>query len=1597
MFNPIQASEEIKDSYIDYITTTFNMADSEYERQFRMELQKEGEVAKGPFLDIGGSYETGCTLRELIKSGDISPLFTDLEPVSESNRELKLDRPLYRHQETALRKASSGENLVVTTGTGSGKTESFLLPIINHLLREEESGSLDFGVRAIIIYPMNALANDQMKRMRALLKGYPKICYGVYNGNTKHMQPEALAEYRRTYRDANGNPLDPAPNEIISREVMQRTPPHILITNYSMLEYMMLRPKDDAVFSGAKLKFIVLDEAHIYKGATGMETSLLMRRLRARISEPGSVQYILTSATLGGPEADKEILNFAEKLCGVPFNASGIIRSSEKQPRMEAMMDFPPDLFVELQRRPQAVSEILKNYQADFAPSGDDGEKLYSLFLRARLFHVLRETTVEPITVSQLSRALSGVHPMTNEQVVSFISVCARAERDGASLIKPRYHFFVRAIEGAYITLDAPKRIFLHRKEECEDADRGLTSVVFEAAVCTDCGRMAIVGSEEGGYLRQTSRRDTEDHVDYYYLKEDTDGVLLSGSDEEEDDETGNDGTEDYVVCTACGAIAPEADLRLEPHAHHRHFCTHDPAHRVKVRRAKRKAGKPATCPACGFGTFRRFYLGSEAATAVLGTELFEQLPSEEIIVTESSHAQMRQSVFAKAPQPRQTRKKLMRQFLCFSDSRSEAAFFASYMDRSYHEFLRRRGIWHVAEKYRTNGRGSVSVTEFVQELARYFESKRSFAKWDAPVNEALTSVSRSNAWVAILNEMFNARRSTSLVSMGVLSFEFRKNYEAVPIFQKAFGLEHSDASALLELLVQDAVFSGAIDAGSEYNLDDAEREYIFFTSNAKKLVLLRTAEHAQQSWISGWRGRKRGNGTYYSNTRIMRLVRALSITEDKADGLLADYWENVFKPDRDEFVLDANDFMVRIGGTPESSFYRCKKCGRITPYNVKGQCASIKCTGRLELFDPLTDCENNHYAKLYRSEQSEPLFIKEHTAQLAKDQQTRYQEAFVHKKINALSCSTTFEMGVDVGSLETVYMRDVPPSPANYVQRAGRAGRAKHSAAFVLTYAKLSSHDFTYYQDPPAMISGKIKAPVFEIENEKILCRHIFAVALSSFFALHEEVYDGDNQTVLLNEGGYELFKEYLAEKPEPLRQVLLRSIPANMHQRMGIPDFGWVERLCGADGVLEIAVQDFRGTVAEMEKALKECRRQKDDEGAGKWSLSLRYFRCAKDDDSGKKSLIGFLVRSNVLPKYGFPVDTVELIPDVSAVGRDKALQLARDLQMAIAEYAPGSQVVADGKMYVSRYIRKMPGRKAGDPWEIGYYCPQCPACGQPNFTREPVTRSGRECVSCHNVIPRPRWRQTLEPRMGFCAENNKVPDVPMHRPEHDYKTDDYYIGDNQRNLIKKLRFKVNGMTLQMESTSNDSLVVVGRTSYMVCPVCGYATDGELPRKHETNRGYTCTGRGKNYLLSHDFKTDVVKITFESLRASDLNTMLSVLYALLEGLSREMGIERTDIKGCLFRTEVRGMMVHTVILYDAVAGGAGHVRRMVTEDGQAFQQVLKRALAVVDNCGCDTSCYQCLRNYYNQKIHDQLNRHAASVFLHPWVGQMTAMAQVD
>ena len=266
----------------------------------------------------------------------------------------------YVHQQKSI-ELSRDKHIIVQSGTGSGKTECFLYSMLNNLYRSETEEQLrEPGVRIILIYPMNALVKDQLKRIVEILSCQDLIKVGMYTHETVEIEPKPnhVRAMRKmtSWQEAgwkNGNGC-----YVYSRSQLRNNPPHILITNYSMLEYMMLRPKDDRVFSGAKLKYIVLDEAHIYKGATGMETSMLMRRLRARISEPGKVQYILTSATLGGPDANEEIVTFAKKLTGVSFAADGIIRAAEKQPPMLEERVIDPALFTELCKAPVSVSVI---------------------------------------------------------------------------------------------------------------------------------------------------------------------------------------------------------------------------------------------------------------------------------------------------------------------------------------------------------------------------------------------------------------------------------------------------------------------------------------------------------------------------------------------------------------------------------------------------------------------------------------------------------------------------------------------------------------------------------------------------------------------------------------------------------------------------------------------------------------------------------------------------------------------------------------------------------------------------------------------------------------------------------------------------------------------------------------------------------------------------------------------------------------------------------------------------------------------------------------------------------------------------------------
>ena len=1604
MFSPILAAENIKDKFIGYISTLFHISDKEYASQFMLELQKEGAIAKGPYLDVSDSYRTGMSLKQMIDQGEASPLFEQLEgDIPDGGKEIQINRGLYLHQERALRKTNQGKNLIVTTGTGSGKTECFIIPIINHLLCEVEKGTLTSGVRAILIYPMNALANDQMKRLRNLLKSYPDITFGVYNSSTKQNDQEGIAEYGTVYKDTNGYPLKPLKNEIISRDQMQKTPPHILVTNYAMLEYMMLRPKDDLVFSGAKLRFLVLDEAHIYRGTTGMETSLLLKRLKARISNPANVLHILTSATLGGKEADADIVKFADTLCNARFNAEDIIRSERVVPsyKKEAI-EVPLSMFADLVDPKKALNEIAADYGIAILDGQPDSEFLYDLCINATVYRELREIVSHPMTIPEITRRLRNVYDVTEQDVVNIISVAAQASKNKVALIKARYHMFAKALEGAYVTLGASKQLMLTRNRSIIRNNEEWK--VFECAICDDCGRIAVAGREMEGHLEFANNSHDPD-IEYYLLRDSND-VDFDSDEDEDDDGTREIGKNDYLLCAKCGSIIHES-LKSDPP------CTCGINNYVRIRKAK-KGGVhgDGKCPSCNFGNFKTFYLGYDAATAVLGTSLFEELPdSEKVLKSKNVVSETKKGLFSSSKVASQVDiVKKKRQFLSFSDSRGEAAFFASYMTASYREFLRRRGIWHVVEKNKDNmSKHPWEIQHFVDELTSYFDACRTFAEPGYKGTENLTVVSRKNAWIAVLNEMVNARRSTSLASMGVLQFHYKGNSEDVMSgVAETYEESIQDVKALFDLLAMDIVYHGALEG--DCDLTDDEREYIFFAPKPKRVKRCKDLDKdRKKAYLAGWSASCRKNGNLLKNGRLKRVMKVLDLDEAAANELLQMYWDEVLRGEEslstagnDEFYFSTERFTIGAG-MESAPIFVCDVCGRTSMINCKGMCTTLKCNGHLKQITQEELLDNNHYAKLYSSSFMKPLHIKEHTAQLGREEQQKYQEMFVNKEINALSCSTTFEMGVDVGDLETVYLRNMPPSPANYVQRAGRAGRGKNAAAFSLTYSKLSSHDFTYYKNPENMITGKIGVPLFTVRNEKVILRHIFAVALSDFFAKQVDVYNSNNADILLNGDGWERLCAYLESKPEHLKKILKESIPDDMHEIMGIMDYSWTEKLIGVDGAMRVAVDEFRSTVkyyeGEVQRLLKEGLTQE----AAAVEKKLWNYRRGKVDNRGRNELIEFLVRNNILPKYGFPVDTVELYQNTNTV-TDKKLQMVRDLQLAISEYAPDAQVVADGKLYTSRYIRKLP-QTTGQDWETAYIA-QCknPSCLTWNHRAMEPGASGKECVSCHEIIEKFRWKQAIEPRKGFVADA-KPKDVPMRKPDKVYRSDDYYIGDAQRQIMQKYAFVMkDGNKFQMETSINDSLMVVCNDDFYVCPHCGYAESTienmedagfnshqkTLEKKHVTPWGKKCEVKLIKNKLCHVFKTDVVRLVFSTPQAGKQDVMLSVMYALLEALSSVLDIERNDIKGCLHKVVYGSNLIYSIVLYDAVAGGAGHVRRLVTENGDKFRQIVEKAIAITKGCNCSPSCYSCLRNYYNQKIHDKLNRKYAYDFLENYAGEL-------
>ena len=839
--DPLALSAELAATYRRYVRSTFAPRDSRFREALRDGLEHRFDISRGPFLQAAAPYQPGASVSELVEEGTLARAFLRMDPAA-----FPVERPLYLHQEQAIRNITGGRNLIVATGTGSGKTECFLLPIIDHLHREAEAGTVgQAGVRALLLYPMNTLANDQIRRLRELLAPFPDITFGRYVGDTAEQYKQALGTYRSRFGKA------PPSNELISREEMQKRPPHVLLTNYAMLEYLLLRPKDSSFFDGDTAphwRFIVLDEVHVYDGAKGAELGMLLRRVRDRVhrSGRGRIRCIATSATLGKDRSDLPRLAafatalFDEEFTWEPDSHQDVIEPT-RLPLASAKAEWllAEDRVEEIRdrfREGASAAELagLLSGQLPAMEPPPDGEDpaAYLARILARETHVVklqRRLEDGSVDLAEVGPAVFR-GPDASRRLVALVDLCvaARASDHDAPLLPARYHFLLRALEGGFVCLaprhpDGEPRLLLARHETCPACEQaGASSMMFEFGVCRRCGAGYLVGvpaTGEDGVTRLATALLFEDRLTYLLV----DTPPLEDEDEDEDesavisDEESATSLDRTVVCTSCRAYAEAQTPGCG--------CGSASVMAATAARPAKTGDVVRRCPACSgrsnTAIVSRFLTGADAPVAVIATSLYQGLPP-------SHDARQRAKVGAG------------RKLLSFSDSRQDAAFFAPYLDRTYSRAVERRLIWDVLQSRRADqprlGDLEVPIRRAAEEALVLDEDDGAAANSD-----------RVRTW--LMREVLGVDRRQSLEGTGLaeITVALPRNLEA-PARLLDLGFSAEECFDLARLLLDTVRASAAVHLPPGVDINDP----IFAPRNAITTIRGEGSERGVLAWLPG-------------------------------------------------------------------------------------------------------------------------------------------------------------------------------------------------------------------------------------------------------------------------------------------------------------------------------------------------------------------------------------------------------------------------------------------------------------------------------------------------------------------------------------------------------------------------------------------------------------------------------------------------------------------------------------------------------------------------------------------------------------------------
>ena len=1581
-----------------------------------------------PMFEAARSWEAAdCTLGDLANGLLHHELVTALDE-AESERIPRNRRP-WSHQLSAWEAARDGLSYVVSSGTGSGKTECFMIPMLDDLVREGVAG-LSSGVRAIVIYPLNALIESQRERLAAWTAPIKnRVTFALYNGLT----PERAGQEDSAQLGAA---------EIGNRRQIRETPPSILVTNVTMLEYLLLRAKDRPILdrSNGLLRWIILDEAHGYIGAQAAEMALLLRRVRAAFGvQPEQVRLVAASATIGeGVGTEAKLQRFASDLAGVAQSRVRVIQGREVE---TVLPDAAPDNPFHLSALGEHSSEALW----DLLAAHPRVQKLRRAFSGGGASHS---------DVARILFGSDGDDQKVDAQTVLDAAARAMCPDTGERLLPWRAHVFHRSLGGVWVCVD-PSCRFLDPELAVEESGWGFGAIwlkqrnqcdcdapVFELMACNECGSPLLLAGVEFGAMPRLVPMQTEETDDFAVDIE-----------PEEDADSPNVNTLGSGVLSPASGTDTDQYLRIDDGAV---FDNAPPTDGRWVRISLVEEESDRTC--C-----------PGAATARLAPQRYGPPFFMGVAMPAMTEA------LAK-PLNEPGRPLGGRRGLTFSDSRQGTARLAAKLQQDAERNLTRAFLYHSVQE-------SGGLAE--AERARLEATRESLLKADDPVlgeylreiEEKLHGEAQPIGWSKLVEDFAKhhelrefatevwleraggghelAQEPTKLAEMFLYRELLRRpkvqnNAETMGLLRLTFP----DLERKAGLSVPHALAEAGVGEEDWIALALAAIDFVFRDRLATSLPLDRMMRFVsprsggQPSSICrpglAVGDRPTNSGPWPGPvpqprrpSRLHRLVYALldaefgcSLDQDRAGEVLSSLWALIVSTVAKDIGGGAYQLDLQTAAVKRlDEGWLCPVTRRIFGYSVAGLSPydPSRRLSRIELprlpsavrggLDPELRTEIARWADgdervaalrrdglwtdLHDRAAAFAPFIRaqEHSAQIERPVLANYERMFKDGQINLLNCSTTMEMGIDIPNVQVVANGNAPPAISNYRQRLGRAGRRGEPWAFGMTFCRDLPMDRIVFDNPERFLTTLATAPAVRLDGQGLVARHVHAALLGAFL---RDLPEGFN--LLSTTGAFFGATDDADNSVEENAAAdgFLRALRGKWVRSEQLrSDLAHLTKCTALDGV---DVEYLTGITAEsFEKLLRRWREEYAEilfrrDAASETEVKLAF--AIRGRRMKGEFLLAELARRGFTPSYGFPVDVVtfdhlsghdrDLGSETLAFG-DRRGGASRTLDVAIREYAPGAEIVVDGLVHRSEGVlpawRAMADASKLEDLQYFWECPSCRVFGLARMVPE-------ACPEC--LRPKPGWKRSLKPA-GFLGRR---------APHTGYENLGHVRYELPRISASKGTWKSlpDPATGRYRADSEGQIVTLGSgphaNGYALCLDCGRAqaeteegVGTPIPPKIGRHlplarapgmslKGGYCPGGfvkreriQRNVRLIHAAQTDVFELQLPAETSSGAGLALAagLREALAERLgtdAREVGISVGVSKGRANENRV------SAFLYDRAAGGAGLSSRLA--ESEWFDVCLKRArerLSCAEDCthGCPACVLRPDLNFGGERLDRQ------------------------